>query len=199
MAARINLLPWRVKRRKQREREFYIMLGAAAVLGALIVLAGVTFFNKRIDDQLGRNAYLRDEITKLEEQIREIERLEERRRQLIARKDVIERLQANRTQMVHLWEQMVKTIPEGVRLSAVRQSGPQLTLEGFAQSQARVSQYMRRLDGSEWLTNPDLRVVEAKGEDAGSRFAFTLRVTLTQPGEPETEDDPPFADAGGTP
>lgn len=203
MAARINLLPWRAKRRKQREREFFMLLGAAAAIGVLLVLAGIAFYSARIDGQQGRNDYLRTEIAKLEEQIVEIEGLEERRRQLIARKDVIERLQANRTRMVHLFDELVRTIPEGVRLSAIKQSGNDLTLEGFAQSQARVSNYMRRLDESEWLTRPDLSIIEAKGEDAGSRFAFTLRVVMTQPGaaEQETQQDEAFPDLpqGATP
>ena len=193
MAAKINLLPWRAERRKQREREFYMLLGAAALAGVLLLLAGIGIYSTRIDNQQARNDYLRAEIAKLESQIKEIERLEERRQQLIARKDVIERLQTNRTQIVHLFDELVRTIPEGVRLSTIKQAGPQLTLEGFAQSQARVSTYLRRLEGSEWLTQTDLNVIEAKGEDPSSRFAFTLRVRLTQPGaEQAPQDDPDF-------
>lgn len=203
MAARINLLPWRAKRRKQREREFFMLLGAAALAGVLLVLGGVGLYSARIDNQQGRNDYLRAETAKLEDQIKEIERLEERRRQLIARKDVIERLQANRTRMVHLFDELVRTIPEGVRLSAIRQSGDSLTLEGLAQSQQRVSSYMRRLEESEWLTKADLSIIEAKGEDQSSRFAFTLKVQMTQPGaaEQETQEDPNFPDLaqGSTP
>lgn len=205
MAARINLLPWRAERRNQRKREFFMLLTAAGVVGLLLVLAGIGFYSARIDNQQARNSYLRAEIAKLEEQIKEIERLEERRRQLIARKDVIERLQANRSQMVHLFDELVRTIPEGVRLTAIKQAGDLLTLEGLAQSQARVSTYMRRLDSSDWLTLPDLSIIEAKGEDQSSRFAFTLRVKLTQPGAPEPgtqEEDPAFPDEapqGATP
>ena len=202
MAANLNLLPWRAKRRKQREREFYSLLGFAAVLGALLVLAGIFFYNGRIEHQQARNDFIRGEITKLEEQIKEIERLEERRRQLIARKDVIERLQADRTRMVHLFDELVRTIPEGVRLTSIKQAGPLLTLEGLAQSHARVSTYMRRLDESDWLTKPDLSIIDAKGEDQGSRFAFTLRVTMTAPGASEKSDDESDAFAttpGGAP
>ena len=196
MAARINLLPWRAERRKQREREFFMLLGAAAVAGVLLVLAGIGVYSARIDNQQARNDYLRAETAKLQDQIKEIERLEERRQQLIARKDVIERLQANRTQIVHLFDELVRTIPEGVRLTAIKQAGPQLTLEGLAQSQARVSTYMRRIERSDWLTQADLNIIEAKGEDPGSRFAFTLRVRLTQPGEAEVapQQDPNFPD-----
>lgn len=196
MAAKINLLPWRAERRKQREREFYMLLAAAALAGVLLVMAIAGVLGARIDNQQARNDYLRSEIAKLQDQIKEIERLEERRQQLIARKDVIERLQANRTQIVHLFDELVRTIPEGVRLTAIKQSGMQLTLEGFAQSQARVSTYLRRLEGSEWLTQTDLNIIEAKGEDPGSRFAFTLRVRLTQPGESEKPagQDPNFPD-----
>lgn len=196
MAARINLLPWRAERRKQREREFYMLLAAAALAGVLLVMVIAGFLGARIDNQQARNDYLRGEIAKLQDQIKEIEGLESRRQQLIARKDVIERLQANRTQIVHLFDELVRTIPEGVRLSAIKQAGTQLTLEGFAQSQSRVSIYMRRLEGSEWLTQTDLNIIEAKGEDPGSRFAFTLRVRLTQPGEADkpAEQDPNFPD-----
>lgn len=189
MAARINLMPWRLERRKLREREFYAMLGAAVVVGILIALGGIMYMKGQIETQQARNQYLDREIAKLNEQISEIERLEERRRQLIARKEVIERLQANRTQVVHVFDELVRTIPEGVRLSAIRHSAGQLTLEGYAQSQQRVSTYMRRLDSSEWLTQPDLNIIEARGEDANSRFNFTLRVRLTQPGAPERTDE----------
>lgn len=199
MAANINLLPWRAKRRKQREREFYTLLGFAAILGVLLVLAGIVFYNGRIEHQEARNNFIRAEIAKLEEQIKEIERLEERRRQLIARKEVIEKLQADRTRMVHLFDELVRTIPEGVRLTSIKQAGPQLTLEGLAQSHARVSTYMRRLDDSDWLTKPDLSIIDAKGEDQGSRFAFTLRVQMTTPGASEKTDDQDDAFAAATP
>ncbi len=204
MAARINLMPWRQERRKLREREFYAMLIGAVVAGLLLVMAGIFVFDSRIEAQKSRNDYLNREIAKLEEQIREIERLEARRRQLIARKDVIERLQANRTQVVHLVDELVRTIPEGVRLSAIRHAAGMITLEGFAQSQQRVSMYMRRLDSSEWLTQPDLNIIEARSDDQTSRFSFTLRVRMTQPGAPERPegegDDPNFpalAQGGG--
>lgn len=202
MAARINLLPWRLERRKLREREFYGLLIGAVVVGLLIALGGVMFMNAQIDTQQSRNQYLRGEIAKLDEQIREIERLEQRRRQLIARKEVIERLQANRTQVVHVFDELVRTMPEGVRLSAIRHSAGQLTLEGYAQSQQRVSTYLRRLDSSEWLTQPDLNIIEARGDDQNSRFSFTLRVRLTQPGataEPSEDDDFPAIAQGGQP
>lgn len=199
MSAKINLLPWRLERRKAREREFYLMLGAAAVAGILLVLAAVGVHASWIDSQEQRNRYLRTEIGKLDEQIKEIERLEERRRQLVARKDVIERLQGTRTQMVHLFDQLVRTIPEGVRLTAIKQAGQQLTLEGFAQSQQRVSSYMRQLEQSEWLTGTALRIVEAKDEDQRSRFSFTLGVRLIQPGAEAAEagDDLAFPDEAG--
>jgi type IV pilus assembly protein PilN len=200
MAANINLLPWRAKRRKQREREFYALLGFAAILGVLLVLAGVIFYNGRIEYQEERNRFIQREIDKLDDQIKEIERLEERRRQLIARKEVIERLQADRTRMVHLFDELVRTIPEGVRLTAIKQSGTQLTLEGVAQSHARVSMYMRRLDASDWLTRPDLNIIDAKGEQ-GARFAFTLRVQMTTPGaeDNQAQGEAVAAVAGGAP
>jgi type IV pilus assembly protein PilN len=202
MAANINLLPWRAKRRKQREREFYTLLGFAAILGVLLVLAGIFFYNARIDHQKARNTYLTRQIEALNEQIKEIEQLEERRRQLIARKEVIEKLQADRTRMVHLFDELVRTIPEGVRLTAIKQAGPQLTLEGLAESHSRVSMYMRSLEDSDWLTSPDLNIIDAKGEDQRSRFAFTLRVQMTTPGASEKKEEADtfaLAGPGGSP
>ncbi|KAA2285312.1 PilN domain-containing protein [Arenimonas fontis] len=181
--ARINLLPWRAERRKQRQQEFYAMLGLAAGVGVLVSFLIVMYYNGQIEGQLLRNQYLRDQIVLVDQQIREIEELDKKKANLLARKQVIEELQASRSQMVHLFDQLVRTIPEGVRLNSIKQSGQQLTLEGQAQSNARVSSYMRNLEESGWMADPDLTIIEAKGDDRGLPNMFSLKVRLQTPKE----------------
>jgi len=180
--AKINLLPWRAQVRKQREREFYVMLGGAFAAAVLAVLLWVFWMNMRIDDQNARNTYLTNQSKELYSKLEEIKKLEQTKAALTMRKQIIEQLQANRSQMVHLFDEMVKTIPDGARLNALKQAGDTLTLEGFAQSNASVASYMRNLDGSPWLTHSDLQKTEAtKGSEKRDRFVFGLNVKLTDP------------------
>ncbi len=191
--AKINLLPWRAERRKQREREFYAMLGFAALAGVLLALLVWFYYDRQITGQNERNAYLQTEIDKVKAQNQEIDKLDEQKRRLLARKRVIEELQAKRSQMVHLFDSLVRTIPDGVVLTAVKQEGDILTLEGRSQSNARVSAYMRNLEGSGWMTNPELSVIEAKAQDKEAKgpivdakalpYVFTLKVKLPVPGD----------------
>ncbi|ARZ75770.1 fimbrial protein [Stenotrophomonas sp. WZN-1] len=160
--ARINLLPWRAERRKQRQREFYAMLGMAAVGGLLLSLMIWFYYDRQVSGQMDRNAYLEAEIEKVKEQNKEIDRLDAQKERLLARKKVIEELQAKRSQMVHLFDALVRTIPDGVVLTALKQEGDVLTLEGRTQSNARVSAYMRNLETSGWMTNPELSIIEAR-------------------------------------
>ena len=192
--ARINLLPWRAERRKQRQQEFFAMLGLAAGIGVLVSFLVVMYYNGQIEGQMQRNQYLRDQITLVDQQIKEIEELDKKKANLLKRKQVIEDLQASRSQMVHLFDQLVRTIPEGVRLNSIKQAGQQLTLEGQAQSNARVSSYMRNLEESGWMANPDLTIIEAKGDDRGLPNMFSLKVRLQTP---KAEEE--GADAGATP
>lgn len=198
--ARINLLPWRAERRKQRQKEFVTMLGLSAAAGLLISFLIVMYYNGQIEGQQDRNQYLRDQITEVDAQIKEIETLDKKKANLLARKQVIEELQASRSQMVHLFDQLVRTIPEGVRLNSIKQAGQMLTLEGSAQSNARVSSYMRNLEESGWMANPDLSIIETKGEDKGLPNAFSLRVQMVTP-KAEAEAEAAAADgaavAGG--
>ena len=180
--ARINLLPWRAERRSQRQREFAMMMAAAAIIGVLATFGIITFFNGQIQGQQGKNTLLQNEITQLDGQITAIADLETKKANLLARKAVIEQLQANRSQMVHLFDELVRTIPEGVQLSSIKQNGNLLTLEGVSQSNARVSTYMRKLESSGWMTKPDLKVIEAKSDDKALPYVFSLQVTLTKPG-----------------
>jgi len=183
--AKINLLPWRAERRKQREREFYMMLGAAVVAAVLTVLLWVWWMDARIDNQDARNAYLKDQIHQLDSKLEKIKDLEKTKAKLLARKQIIEQLQASRTQMVHLFDELVKTIPDGVRLATLKQAGDTLTLEGLAQSNASVASYMRSLDASPYLTHSDLKKTEAKGGDKRNRFQFALDVKLRKTENPD--------------
>ena len=198
--ARINLLPWRAERRKQRQKEFVTMLGLSVAVGLLISFLIVMYYSGQIEGQQDRNQYLRDQITAVDAQIKEIEALDKKKANLLARKQVIEELQASRSQMVHLFDQLVRTIPEGVRLNSIKQAGQMLTLEGSAQSNARVSSYMRNLEESGWMANPDLSIIETKGNDKGLPNAFSLRVQMVTP-KAEAEAEAAAADgaavAGG--
>ncbi|MCH1908588.1 MULTISPECIES: PilN domain-containing protein [Stenotrophomonas] len=189
--ARINLLPWRAERRKQRQREFYTMLGLAAVAGVLMSLLLYFYYDGQVSGQNERNAYLEAEIAKVKEQNKEIDRLDSQKKRLLDRKQVIEELQGKRSQMVHLFDALVRTIPDGVVLTALKQEGETLTLEGRTQSNARVSTYMRNLESSGWMSNPELSVIEAKAQEASGSavdikslpYVFTLKVKLPAPGE----------------
>jgi len=196
--ARINLLPWREERRKQREREFYVILGAAFAAAAVVSLLVVMWFDGQIEGQKARNQYLEVQIKDMDKKLVEVQDLEKTRAKLLQRKQAIEELQANRSQMVHLFDDLVRTIPDGVRLTSIKQTGDVLTLEGQAESNARVSNYMRNLEASAWMTNPELQNVEAKGNDKRNRYAFVLRVTIKKPQATAAEGDlTPAAPAPG--
>ena len=159
--ARINLLPWRAERRKLRQKDFLGMLALAVAVGVLASFLVVSWYSGRISSQNARNEFLKGEIAKVDIQIKEIEELDKKKNKLLARKEVIEQLQANRSQMVHLFDSLVRTIPDGVSLTSIKQEGDILTLGGRSQSNARVSTYMRNLESSGWMTNPDLSIIEA--------------------------------------
>ena len=206
--ARINLLPWRAERRKHRQKEFLTMLGLSAAVAAFLAFLIISYYSAQISGQNDRNAYLQDQIAKVDLQIKEIDALDEKKRRLLARKEVIEQLQANRSQMVHLFDSLVRTIPDGVILTSLKQEGDKLTIEGRSQSNARVSSYMRTLESSGWMTNPDLSIIEAKAGDPGLPYAFTLSVLLANPnapkdlngdGKPDAPADDAAAPAGTAP
>lgn len=193
--ARINLLPWRAERRKVRQKEFGLMLVLAALAGLVLWFLVNTYYNNQIAGQEARNGYLQDQITQVDGKIKEIEELDKQKARLLARKEVIEQLQANRSQMVHLFDSLVRTIPDGVVLTSIKQEGEKLTLEGRSQSNARVSTYMRNLEGSGWMTRPELSIIEAKGMVKGLPYAFSLTVTLANPNAAKDENGDGVPDA----
>lgn len=177
--ARINLLPWRAERRKQRQKEFLGMLGLATVAGILISFLIISFYGRQISGQHARNAYLQNQIDLVQKQLAEIKELDDKKAKLLKRKEIIEKLQSDRSQMVHLFDALVRTIPDGVVLTSIKQEGEKLTLQGRSQSNARVSTYMRNLEKSGWMTKPELSVIQAKEGDPGLPFTFSLSVTLS--------------------
>ena len=195
--ARINLLPWRAERRKQRQRDFYGMLGAAAVGGVLLTGLIWFYYSNQITGQHARNDFLTQKIAEVKKQNEEIDRLDTQRDRLLARKAVIEELQAKRSQMVHLFDSLVRTIPDGVVLTGIKQEGDVLTLSGRTQSNARVSTYMRNLEGSGWMKSPELTIIEAKAQEnaQGSAvvdvkalpYMFELKVNLPNPSSEEID------------
>ncbi|HEY2346141.1 MAG TPA: PilN domain-containing protein [Xanthomonadaceae bacterium] len=197
--AKVNLLPHRAEKRRERQQRFYGMLGAAFVVGLVVGVGGWLFYDAQIDGQNQRNTYLTDQISQLDVKLKEIDELDKKKATLLRRKQVIEDLQSNRSQMVHLFDELVRTIPEGVRLNAVKQNGDKLTLEGQSQSNARVSAYMRNIEASGWMTNPDLSVIEAKGSDKTLPYVFKLTLTLTKPGQMIGPDGKPVMGPDGKP
>ncbi len=175
--AHINLLPWREELRKQKQQQFAVIAGGTAVLGALLVLLAHMQMEGLIESQNQRNKFLQAEISKLDKKIARIRDLEKTKTALLARMDIIQQLQRSRPQSVHLMDELVRTLPDGVYLNKITQKGASLTLAGVAQSNARVSAYMRNIDNSEWLGNPKLDVIETKEDDRRRTAQFTLRAS----------------------
>jgi type IV pilus assembly protein PilN len=192
--AKINLLPWRAERRRLREREFYSMLGLAALAALAALFIWWYWMELRLENQDSRNAYLKDQIKQLDGQLAEIKELDKTKSKLLARKQIIEQLQASRSQMVHMFDELVKTIPDSARLSSLKQAGDTLTLQGVAQSNASVANYMRNLDSSRWLTHSDLIKTEVHGNDKRNRYEFGLNVKLRPPENAENLDSQPSND-----
>jgi type IV pilus assembly protein PilN len=191
--AHINLLPWRAERRKLREREFYIQLGMAFGAALVVLIAWSFWMDARISNQDERNTYLQGEIKQLDDRIAKIKDLEKVRAGLLQRKQIIEQLQANRSQMVHLFDELVKTIPSSARLGGMKQSGDSMSLDGVSQSNSSVAEYMRNIEASPWMGHADLRKTENTHDASRMPYVFGLDVRLNHPG-----DTPDGAPAGSS-
>lgn len=187
---RLNLLPWRDMRRKEQDRQLLSIGVGAGILMLLIIFYAHLHVTTRIEDQGKRNAFLTEEITKVEEQIKEIKELKKQRDALVARMQVIQQLQTARTQIVHVFDDLVRKLPEGVYLTTFKQSGAAFTVTGMAQSNARVSALMRSLDSSDWFTQPDLDVINVSTKGSERVSQFTLRVKQKTKTEPATGATP---------
>ncbi len=195
-AARVNLLPHREERRKRARQHFFVLAGGTAVVGVLIVLAMHGFYAAKIEIQADRNKYLKSEVAKLDKEIAEINKLKDEIQALLARKQVIETLQADRAQTVHLLDQLVRQVPEGVYLRSIVQRGLRVKLLGYAQSNARVSTLMRNIDASPWLELPELVEVKANIVDKRRVSDFDLNLSLKRTAtDAKDAGKPPAKDA----
>lgn len=183
---RVNLLPYREIRRKAQQQQFFIMLGTVVAIGAGIWFGVHAYLEDQFNNQVSRNKYLQTEIEKLDKQIAEIQKLKDQTAALLARKRVVETLQGTRSEVVHLLDQLVRQLPDGVYLKSIKQAGTRVTITGLTQSQARVSTLMRNLEASPHLENPGL--IEIKGGQQGNQRIneFTMNITITRA---RVEDD----------
>jgi type IV pilus assembly protein PilN len=187
---RINLLPWRAKERQERKKKFFVALGVAAVAGAAVVYVSKWTMEGWVSNQRNRNTILQKEIGELDKQIEEIKGLENQRERLVARMKVISELQRARPDVVHLFDEIVKAIPEGVHLTEIKQTGSRIELQGLAQSSTRVSTLMRNIDSSSYLSDPGLDVVQtvANGPEHQSQFRLFAQQVATATDEDAKAD-----------
>lgn len=183
--ARINLLPWRETQRKERERQFYLLLGLAASLTLFIGFYVHMHIGGLVNKQEARNQFLTQNIAKLDQEIQTIRSLEVEKTRLLNRMGIIQQLQTSRPEVVHLFEELVNTLPDGMHLLKVTQEGPELQIEGVAESNARISSFMRNMDASAWLTNPELIVINSNKPEFPNSSWFSLKVRKARPGMPE--------------
>lgn len=186
---RINLLPHREHKRRERRKQFYVGSGLMILLGLAIGYLGHTYMAQNIERQEGRNNYFKAEIKKLDEEIAEIRNLRAQIEALLARKQVIESLQGNRAETVHMFNELARRMPEGVHLNTVKQTGSRVLLTGYAQSNARVSHLMRSLEESPYLAQPGL--VEVRAATANNRrlSQFSLNISLVRPAADESKGE----------
>ena len=185
----INLLPWREEQRQDQKKQFLVVLGMTALAAVIIIILMHVQMQGKIDYQLSRNNYLQREIEKVDEEIKEIKELQKVRRSLVERMEVIQDLQGSRPEIVHLFTELVSTVPNGVYLESLQQTGSNLLINGQAESNARVSTYMRNLAASEWLKDPNLTVIEIEDITVTRISTFTLTVKQTSPNAADDDQD----------
>jgi type IV pilus assembly protein PilN len=197
---RVNLLPHREEKRKRRQQQFTVMAGIAAIIG-LLAAAGVwAFLDNQVSQQQANVAYMKGEIAKLDKQITEIQKIREETAALLAKKQVVENLQSNRSEPVELLDQLLRQLPDGVYLKSVKQTGTKVNVTGYAQSNARVSTLMRNLGASPYLENPELIEIKAVPADkSGGRineFNMNISIKRAQPEGQATKKGAPAKAAG---
>jgi type IV pilus assembly protein PilN len=173
---RINLLPWREDERKKRQRDFMISLGGAFIAAIVATTATIFAFSQMVSYQQSRNLRLETEIVELEKSITEIDGLEKQKERLLARMEIIEQLQRSRPEIVHLFDELTRQLPEGVYLTGMKQNGANVELMGIAQSSTRVSALMRQIDASEWLTDPGVDKVETTEVGPARQAEFVVNM-----------------------
>ena len=195
---RVNLLPHREMRRRRQQKQFFVMLGVVIAVGAAIWLAVHTSLSQSYENQLARNAYLAEEIKKLDKEIADIKKLKEMTAALLARKKVVETLQTNRSEVVYLLDELARQMPEGIYLRAVKQQGTKVTINGYTQSQARVSTLMRNLEASPHLENANLVEIKAVTQPGTRVNEFTLNVNIARAKEEPQRGVKPASQAAAT-
>ncbi|WP_020647833.1 PilN domain-containing protein [Solimonas variicoloris] len=184
MTTRINLLDWRRERRERRKREFASMMGLGLIAAVAVVGAAYAAMTSAVDNQNQRNDRLRAEIREMDQKITEIQELEKVRNNLLARMRVIEELQANRAATVHFFDEIVNTLPEGVSLTSLKEQGDLVKIEGVADSNGRISTYMKNLDASPWFADPRLVIIKSSDKNRQRKSEFTLEVkALNRPAD----------------
>lgn len=187
MVARINLLPWREERRQERQRRFMVTLGAVFVVAVALVLLTELVIGQRVDSQRNRNNYLQSHINQLNDQVKEIAELEKKRRELLDRMQIIQDLQGTRPLIVRVFDEQVRTLPDGVFFELLKREKQQLQVKGVAESNNRVSGLMRNLDESEWFAEPSLSAVNAAPRFGEQASRFELSYKIEKPTEAEGE------------
>ncbi|MEJ2127968.1 MAG: PilN domain-containing protein [Woeseiaceae bacterium] len=184
---RINLLPWREEERKKRQRDFGVALAGGVVAAVAVVLLTMLAFNQMISNQESRNQRLENEIAELQKSITEIDGLERQKERLLARMEIIEELQKSRPEIVHLFDEVARQMPEGVYLTGMKQTGSRVEVRGIAQSSTRVSALMRQVDSSEWMADPEVDRVETTQSGNSRQAEFVVYLTQESPGAEDEE------------
>jgi type IV pilus assembly protein PilN len=179
---RINLLPWREEERQRRQRDFGMAMGGAVLAAVAVVMLTMLAYSQMVSGQERRNARLTEEINELQRSIEEIDGLERQKERLLARMEIIDELQKSRPEVVHLFDEMVRQLPEGVYLTSFRQNGSRLEIRGVAQSSTRVSALMRQIDASNWLTDPEVERVQTTTSGTSRQAEFVVYAKQRSPG-----------------
>jgi type IV pilus assembly protein PilN len=183
---RINLLPWREEERRTRQREFGVAAAGAVIGGVAVIMLTMLAYSTMIAVQESRNNRLTNEITELEKSIEEIDGLERQKERLLARMEIIDRLQKSRPEVVHLFDELVRQLPDGVYLTGMKQTGARIEIRGVAQSSTRVSALMRQIDASEWLTDPEVERVETTDIGSSRQAEFVVYLKQAQADDEES-------------
>ncbi len=176
--ARINLLPWRAELRKEKQKEFLSFIAFAAIFGLLVMYLFHMYMESQISTQLERNKYIKDQTVIVEKKIKEIAILDEKREQLKTRMELIQRLQHSRPEVVHLFDEIPKVVPEGLHLTSIKRNGNLLTITGKAEASTRITSFLRNIDKSKWLGVPDLSDIQADEKSPVPSHDFTVTVKL---------------------
>lgn len=184
----INLLPWREAERKKRQRDFGVALAGGVVAAIVCVLATIFVYNSMINNQEARNVRLSEEIAQLEKSIEEIDGLERQKERMLARMEIIDQLQKSRPEIVHLFDEVARQLPEGVYLTGMKQQGDKVEVRGVAQSSTRVSALMRQIDASDWMKDPEVERVETTSSGASRQASFVVNLKQESASNDESEE-----------